>query len=242
MPGPRGDRRPQLAIDSSVSSETGSDLARAWVIRANMPAGSTRRRGPCRAAAFPHREPDLGPNVPSTRNLTEASRDGSLGGAEGMRIKEWYELADELRERYWASRRRDRGEILDAFCLATGYNRRYAMAVLRGRPSRPSSPGPRRRRGGPASRTRRARASTTTPSSAAGPAASEPGRWPRSLCGGCGTGGRIGRRACQLGGHRPPGRHPPRPRAPGGERGGRRGRRLAPALSRDPTPRSSRRP
>jgi hypothetical protein len=54
-----------------------------------------------------------------------------------MRVDERYELASELRERYWAADRRRRGEMLDGFCLATGYNRKYAMSVLRGRRRKP---------------------------------------------------------------------------------------------------------
>lgn len=65
-----------------------------------------------------------------------------------MRIKERYELAAELASRYWASGRRERGEILDGFCLATGYNRKYAMAMLRGRRRALSIRRPRPRRYG----------------------------------------------------------------------------------------------
>jgi hypothetical protein len=54
-----------------------------------------------------------------------------------MRIGERYQLAAELRERYWAAGRRERGQLLDAFCLATGYNRKYATSLLRGRRRKP---------------------------------------------------------------------------------------------------------
>jgi len=68
-----------------------------------------------------------------------------------MRIKERYALAAELRDRYFAAGRRERGEILDAFCLATGYNRKYAISVLRGRFRKARIvPWPRRRRYGAA--------------------------------------------------------------------------------------------
>ena len=50
-----------------------------------------------------------------------------------MRIADRYELAHELGAQYWAAGKRDRGRILDAFCLATGYHRKYAIAILRGR-------------------------------------------------------------------------------------------------------------
>lgn len=54
-----------------------------------------------------------------------------------MRIQDRYQLAQELEERYWAAGRRERGGILDAFCLATGYHRKYAVAILRGRRRKP---------------------------------------------------------------------------------------------------------
>jgi len=50
-----------------------------------------------------------------------------------LRVKERYELARELGDRYAAARRAERGEILNGFCLATGYERKYAIKVLRGR-------------------------------------------------------------------------------------------------------------
>jgi hypothetical protein len=49
-----------------------------------------------------------------------------------MRVVDRYELARDLRKRYGAARRAERGAILDAFCMATGYRRTYASAVLRG--------------------------------------------------------------------------------------------------------------
>jgi hypothetical protein len=49
-----------------------------------------------------------------------------------MQIGERYALAGELRERYAAAGKGERGELLDAFCLATGYHRKYAMTMLRG--------------------------------------------------------------------------------------------------------------
>jgi hypothetical protein len=54
-----------------------------------------------------------------------------------MRIRERYELAEELRSRYRGSGRVERGQLLDSFCLATGYGRKYAIKVLKGR--RPGS-------------------------------------------------------------------------------------------------------
>ncbi|MHB1526840.1 MAG: hypothetical protein ACYCZN_11280 [Candidatus Dormibacteria bacterium] len=68
-----------------------------------------------------------------------------------MRIRERYELAEELRSRYRGSGRVERGQLLDSFCLATGYGRKYAVKVLRGRGRRRLPPGkrvPRTRRYG----------------------------------------------------------------------------------------------
>jgi len=61
-----------------------------------------------------------------------------------MRVAERYALAAEMRDRYWAAGKRERSKLLEAFCLTTGYNRKYASSVLRGR----------RRKLGPARRPR----------------------------------------------------------------------------------------
>ncbi len=50
-----------------------------------------------------------------------------------MRIRERYELAAELKDRYRQATKRERGELLDAFCLASGYERKHAIKVLGGR-------------------------------------------------------------------------------------------------------------
>ncbi len=50
-----------------------------------------------------------------------------------MRVKDRYELARELGDRYAAARRAERTEILNGFCLATGCEGKYAIKVLRGR-------------------------------------------------------------------------------------------------------------
>lgn len=50
-----------------------------------------------------------------------------------MKVDQRYKLADKLRPRYLRATRVQRGVLLDAFCDATGYNRKYATAVLRGR-------------------------------------------------------------------------------------------------------------
>jgi hypothetical protein len=41
------------------------------------------------------------------------------------------ELTTALRERYWKASHSERGQMLDTFCEATGYHRKYAMTVLR---------------------------------------------------------------------------------------------------------------
>lgn len=53
-----------------------------------------------------------------------------------MRIADRYELTRELRLRYGEAGCGERGGILDAFCMTTGYNRNYATAVLRGQQER----------------------------------------------------------------------------------------------------------
>jgi transposase InsO family protein len=65
-----------------------------------------------------------------------------------MRIRERYELAVELGWSYQQAGRKERGRILDAFCLATGYSRKHALRVLRGTHRR-------RRHGVPRARRRR---------------------------------------------------------------------------------------
>jgi transposase InsO family protein len=60
-----------------------------------------------------------------------------------MRMQARYEVAAEIRGAYWAASKPERGRLLDHFCAVTGYNRKYAIAVLRG-PGR--APSQRRRR------------------------------------------------------------------------------------------------
>ncbi len=48
-----------------------------------------------------------------------------------MRVADRYELGSDLRKRYGAATRAERRSILDAFCVATGYNRKDAGGVLR---------------------------------------------------------------------------------------------------------------
>src|SRR5258708_27787810 len=91
----------------------------------------------CQASALPRQESNHRSAVPSTRNLTELPRGWGAWEEGPMRIGERYQLATELRDRYWAAGRGERGQLLDAFCLATGYNRKYAIAMLRGRRRKP---------------------------------------------------------------------------------------------------------
>ncbi|HEX2647669.1 MAG TPA: DDE-type integrase/transposase/recombinase [Candidatus Dormibacteraeota bacterium] len=56
-----------------------------------------------------------------------------------MRLTTRYELAAELRGRYYAARgRKERSQILDQFCAVTSYNRKHAITVLRGRQLKPA--------------------------------------------------------------------------------------------------------
>jgi hypothetical protein len=50
-----------------------------------------------------------------------------------MRVKERYELAAEMSERYRVATKAQRGALLNAFCLTTGYERKHAIKVLGGR-------------------------------------------------------------------------------------------------------------
>ena len=50
-----------------------------------------------------------------------------------MGIRERYELAEELRSRYLGAGRVERGQLLDSFCLATGYERKDEIKVQKGR-------------------------------------------------------------------------------------------------------------
>jgi hypothetical protein len=58
------------------------------------------------------------------------------------------DLTKSLRDRYWRADKAEKGRILDTFCAATGYHRKYAMTVLRWGTTRrgPRSRGPGRPR------------------------------------------------------------------------------------------------
>ena len=49
-----------------------------------------------------------------------------------MRIRDRYELAAELKDRCRQATKRERGELLDAFCLASGYERKHAIKGAQG--------------------------------------------------------------------------------------------------------------
>src|SRR5260221_7695641 len=107
------------------------------VLRREHRNQTTKHPFDCQGNALTRQESNHRSAVPSTRNLTELPR-GCGAWEEGpMRIGERYQLATELRDRYWAAGRGERGQLLDAFCLATGYNRKYAIAMLRGRRRKP---------------------------------------------------------------------------------------------------------
>ena len=53
-----------------------------------------------------------------------------------MRIADRYELVNDLRERYWAADKAERGRLISSFCLATKYHPKYAGALLRSKQQR----------------------------------------------------------------------------------------------------------
>ena len=57
-----------------------------------------------------------------------------------------YELAAEVRERYYAATgRKERSQMLDQFCGMTGYHRKHDITVMRGRQLKPARRGRRGR-------------------------------------------------------------------------------------------------
>ena len=81
--------------------------------------------------ALPQRGSQPGAIVASPRNDTEGrSPESGSEGAEPLRILERYELAEELGPKCRRASRPERGTLLDSFCLATGYGRKYAIKVL----------------------------------------------------------------------------------------------------------------
>jgi hypothetical protein len=75
-----------------------------------------------------------------TKNLTE-------GGGQA-RQKSRYEYARAIAARYRRAGKREKGRILDEFTAATGYNRKYALGLLKRPPREPGQP-PRRTRARP---------------------------------------------------------------------------------------------
>ncbi len=66
---------------------------------------------------------------PSISGVSYGGRSARSAAGDEMRVTD----RDELAPGYWKGSRRERGAILDAFCLATGYHRNYAVAMLTGR-------------------------------------------------------------------------------------------------------------
>ena len=63
----------------------------------------------------------------------------------GVKRESKHELAEAMRARYWAAKRKERGRLLDEFVEVTSYHRKYALTLLRhGVKAR----GPHQRRGG----------------------------------------------------------------------------------------------
>ncbi len=50
-----------------------------------------------------------------------------------MKAKDRHEQARRLSERYRKAGRKEKAMILDAFCMAAGLNRKYAISLLRNR-------------------------------------------------------------------------------------------------------------
>ena len=55
----------------------------------------------------------------------------------GVRQQSKHELAGAIRKRYWAANRAVKGRILDEFVAATGYDRKWAIELLRSGPPPP---------------------------------------------------------------------------------------------------------
>ncbi len=91
--------------------------------------------------------------IPSVKTAPKAHRsltkESHRRGRRAIAVKERYELAGKLRNRYAAAGRPERSEILNGFCLATGYGRKFAIRVLRERERKPARlRRPRRRQNG----------------------------------------------------------------------------------------------
>jgi len=55
-----------------------------------------------------------------------------------VKVEERYQLAGRFRRRYLAASKAQKGQLLGVFCEVTGYSRKHAMTVLRGRVRKPS--------------------------------------------------------------------------------------------------------
>lgn len=115
-------------------------LSEVWMV------GRSRRA--CQCPAVPHPKSHPGAIAPSRRSRTEKlPPEGRDAAAEPMRIRERYELEEEVGARYRRAGRRERGQLLTFFGVAAGYGRKYAIRTLRGRKRvRPKRRAPRAKR------------------------------------------------------------------------------------------------
>ena len=56
-----------------------------------------------------------------------------MTGGPTVKVEDKYRLAERFRRRYLAASKAQRGELLSVFCEVTGYSRKHAIRVLRGR-------------------------------------------------------------------------------------------------------------
>jgi hypothetical protein len=62
-------------------------------------------------------------------------------GGVVVKVEDRYQLAARFRKRYLAATKAQRGQLLSVFCEVTGYSRKHAISVLRGRSRRVSGVG-----------------------------------------------------------------------------------------------------
>src|SRR5712691_12375054 len=122
---PRGACRERCSVGRLRHSTT---IADAFPCRDRTNIGSKKQ---CRVLS--HRESHRTTHRSFTKKShRETSAAEGSAGEERMRIRERYELAVELGWSYQNAGRKERGRILDAYCLATGYSRKHGLRVLRG--------------------------------------------------------------------------------------------------------------
>src|SRR5712691_13251357 len=129
---PRGACRERCSVGRLRHSTTTAD---AFPCRDRTNIGSKKQ---CRVLS--HRESHRTTHRSFTKKShRETSAAEGSAGEERMRIRERYELAVELGWSYQNAGRKERGRILDAYCLATGYSRKHGLRVLRGTQQRASA-------------------------------------------------------------------------------------------------------